>query len=191
MPDVSSALIFLINTLFDLYLNVLAIRLVLVYVHANYFDPITQFIIKLTDFIIRPLKRLLPNIGKIESASFVVLILFEMIKFALLVFIKFTFLASFLGLLLLATADFINIIIQIFFYAILIQVVLTWIQPYSPFNRLLYQFTNPVMRPFQKFIPLIGGIDISPIPVLIILQLLSILFVHPMLRIGMSIAINP
>ena len=75
MPTpIQSALVFLINSLFDMYLFILIIRLILVWVGANYFDPITQFIVKMTDPIIKPLRRRLPNIQRIEISTLLVIV---------------------------------------------------------------------------------------------------------------------
>ncbi|OGT37740.1 MAG: hypothetical protein A3F11_00975 [Gammaproteobacteria bacterium RIFCSPHIGHO2_12_FULL_37_14] len=185
----NSALLFLVKTLFDLYLTLLVIRIILVYVKANYFDPITQFVVKLTDFPVKPLRRLIPNIRNLELSSIVLTFTLEVIKFVLLSFI--TYMSStFLGLLLLALGDTLNLVIQLFFYAILLQAILTWVQPGSSFNRLLYQFTSPVMQPFQRIIPPLGGIDISPIPALITLQLLNIILVNPLMSAGFGASLG-
>lgn len=184
MPNaLNSGLLFLIKTLFDLYLAILVVRIILVYVRANYFDPITQFVIKLTDFIVKPLRRILPNFRNIEIASILLTLVIQLIKYLLLSMIAFGA-PSLVGLFMLAIGDTLNLIIQIFFYAILIQAVLTWVQPDSWFNRFLYQFTAPIMYPFQRIIPPIGGVDISPIPALITLQLLSIILVNPLMAAG-------
>ena len=186
MPNsLQDALIFLIRTLFDLYLFVLVIRLILAYVKASYFDPLTQFIAKLTDFIIKPTRRLIPNFGGIEWATLAWLFCLELIKYFIIQMLSFGY-TPIGGLVLLVIGDIIGLIIQTFFYAILIQVVMSWVQPHSPITRTLQQFTSPIMRPFQRIIPLIGGIDISPIAALICLQLLNILIVNPIMTMGMG-----
>ncbi len=188
MPDTGrAALLFLINTLFDLYIFVLIVRLVLVYVGANYFDPTTQFITKLTDFLIRPLRKIIPNYGRIEFSTLIVVIVLELIKFLAISSITFG-LPNIVGLFILAFADALKLLIQTFFYAILLQAIMSWIQPYSPMNQMLYQFTSPIMRPFRRIIPPIGGIDISPIAALIILQLLIILLVNSLMSMGLRVA---
>ncbi|TAK75475.1 MAG: YggT family protein [Gammaproteobacteria bacterium] len=183
----NAASLFLINTLFDLYLFVLVLRILLVYSGVNYFDPITQFVVKLTDFIVKPLRRLLPTVRGFELASIILVLVLQMIKF-LLVSLLSMGMPGILGLLILAIGDSIKIVLLTFFYAILLQAILSWAQPYSPVTRTLYQVTSPIMRPFQRLIPLINGIDISPIPALIVLQLLIILLVNPIMSLGLGIA---
>lgn len=184
-----TGLIFLINAVFDLYLMILMIRIILAYVGANYFDPVTQFVTRLTNFLVKPLRRGLPNYGRLETASIVLLIGLEILKFALILALS-TGTLNITALLLLALADAIKLVLNLFFYAILIQVILTWVQPHSPMSYTLYQVTSPLMRPIQRLIPPIGGIDISPIPALIILQFLSIVLVNPLMSAGMSAALT-
>ena len=119
----NSGLLFLIKTLFDLYLTVLVIRIILVYIKANYFDPITQFVVKLTDFLVKPLRRVIPNFRSIELSSILLIFVIQIIKFVILASIAFGA-PSIIGLLLLSLGDTLNLIIQIFFYAILLQAIL-------------------------------------------------------------------
>lgn len=187
--SIRGALLFLISTIFDLYLFVLIIRIILVWVRADYFNPITQFINRLTQFIIKPMRKIIPNIGQLELASVVLIFLLEIAKFSLIS--SFTFgLSNPLGLLVLATADAIKLLLNTFFYAILLQVILSWLQPYSPVNTILLQFTAPIMRPIQRLIPPVGGFDLSPIPALIILQVLTLLLVNPLMALGINMALS-
>ena len=149
----------------------------------------TQFVIKLTQFLVNPLRRLIPNVGRFETATIVIIFTLDTIKFFLVSMLKFS-VANVLGLILLSLGDVMQIIIQIFFYAIILQAIVSWIQPFSPMNRLLYQVTAPIMQPLRRFIPPIGGFDITPIPALIILQLLLILIVMPLMALGWGIAIG-
>lgn len=182
-----AALLFLVNTLFDLYLFALAVRLILVWVHASYLDPITQFISRITDFIIVPLRRIIPNIRRLETATVLIILLLEIIKFALISALSFGF-PNIFGLMLMAFADSLKLLIQTFFYAILLQAILSFIQPHSPINRILLQFNSPIMAPLQRLIPPINGIDITPIPALLILQLLLIVLVNPLFASALALA---
>jgi len=184
MPNaLNSGLVFLINVIFGLFLTILVIRLILVYVKANYFDPITQFIAKLTDFIVKPLRKVIPNIGNVELANLIIVLILEIIKFSLLISLLFG-MPNIFSVLILSIGDALHLIIEVFFYAILFHVVLTWLQPGSSLSRLLYQFTAPIMQPFHRIIPPIAGVDISPIFALITLQLLNIILVNPIMSSG-------
>ncbi len=184
MPvPVQSALIFLVSSLFDMYLFILIIRLILAWVGANYFDPVTQFIIKFTDPIIKPLRRRIPNVQRIEVSTLLVIVFLELCKYALVTMLD-SGMLNLSGVILLATGDTLKIMIQTFFYAILLQVVLSWVQPASNTNYLLMQFTSPIMRPLHRIIPNVGGFDITPIPALLLLQVLQILIVYPIMSMG-------
>ncbi|OGT45955.1 MAG: hypothetical protein A3E83_02635 [Gammaproteobacteria bacterium RIFCSPHIGHO2_12_FULL_41_20] len=184
----NNSLLFLINTVFDLYLFVLVIRLVLVWIRADYYHPATQFIIKLTQVLITPLRRVLPNIKKLETATLVLILLLEILKYFLIISLSIG-MPNILGLAILAVADVIKTFVNTFFYAILIQAVLSWIQPYSPMAEVLYRFTSPLMRPIQRLIPPVANFDISPIPAMIGLQLLLMLAVNPLMGLGLNLAI--
>jgi len=167
--------LFLISTLFDLYILVLIIRLLLAFAGANYFNPVTQVIIKLTQNLVTPMRHVLPTYRGIEFSTLALIILFEMIKIFLLSLlvmgvpgILIVFISA-----LLATVKF---ILNTYFYAILLQAILSWFQPgYSPAGQLLQQITTPILQPFKRIIPPINGIDITPIPAMIILQMLIML----------------
>jgi YggT family protein len=173
--NVSSAGVFLINSLFDLYILVLIVRLILAFAKANYFNPVTQVIIKLTQPLVAPLRRFIPNYRGIEFSTLVLIILFEMLKFLLLSLLTIG-MPTFIGLFIFAILDTLKFILKTFFYAILLQAILSWFQPgQSPAIQLLQQISAPILRPFQRMIPPINGIDISAIPALILLQVLIIL----------------
>lgn len=184
----NNAGIFLINTLFDLYLFILAIRLILVWIRADYYNPLSQFVIKLSSPVITPLRRLIPNVANIELSTLLFLILLEMAKFTIIGTMTSGF-PNITGVILLAIADSLKVLINIFFYAILLQVILSWVQPNaSPVGQILTQVTSPIMRPLHRWIPPIAGFDITPIPALIGLQLLIIILVTPLFGLGLRIA---
>lgn len=179
--------LFLINTLFNIFIFLFMIRLVLVWAGANYFDPVTQFVTKLTDFVVKPLRRILPNVRRFEIASIVILLVLEVVKYFLTTFLMFG-IPDIVGIIIIAFADTGKGILQIFFYAIIIQALLSWIQPYATVNQLLYQITSPIMAPLRRIIPTLNGIDITPIPALILLQLLMLVVAEPLMILGFSIA---
>ncbi len=185
MTSIYNAFLFLIQTLFDLYLFVLVLRALLAFAGANYFDPITQFIIRCTAFIVNPLRRILPNYRRIEISTLVIILSLELIKYTLIGVLSFKA-VSMSGLLILSFADTLKLILQTLFYAIILQAILSWVQPNSPVNLLLYKINAPIMRPIQRVIPPIGGMDITPIPAMILLQLLMIMIVNPLMATGFA-----
>jgi YggT family protein len=186
MNPLNNAGLFLVSTLFDLYLFILAIRLILVWARVDYFNPLSQLIVKLTQPIIAPLRRIIPNIKHIELSTLVFIVVLEILKFFIISMMTMG-VPHVSGLIVLGVADTIKIILNTFFYAILLQALLSWIRPgYSPISQILMQITAPMMRPVKRIIPPVGGFDISPIPVLIGLQLLIILLVTPLFSLGLS-----
>lgn len=185
--SLQSALIFLINTLFDLYIFILIVRLILVYSGAHYFNPIVQFVVKCTNVLVNPVRRFLPNVHHIETASIFWIIILEILKFTFLILLLGK-MPAFSGLALLVLGDTLKLLILTFFYAIILQAILTWVQPYSPLNAILTKFNAPLMRPIQRLIPPVAGIDISPIPALILLQLCLIVLVNPLMSAGFAAA---
>lgn len=183
----NTGILFLINTLFNLCTYLLIIRLLLVWVGANYLEQFTQMIVSLTDFAVKPTRRFIPNIQRIETSSLVLILLLNVIKFMIVCLISFGF-PNLFGVLIASVGDLIKGILEIMFYAIILQVILSWIQPEAPINRLLMLITSPIMQPVRRFTPLINGIDISPIPALIILQLLVIIIANPIILFGISLA---
>ena len=167
--------LFLINTVFDLYITLLIVRLILAFSRADYFNPITRFIITVTQPIIAPLRRIIPNRFGIEFSTLIFILALEILKFFLISLLFFSAL-NIAGLMLFATIDTLKHILNIFFYAILLQAILSWIQTgYSPLSQVLAQLTTPILRPLRRFVPPVGGFDLTPIPALIILQCLLLL----------------
>lgn len=187
----NNAALFLINTLFDLYLLVLMLRVVLCWTRSDYFNPVTQVIIKLTQPIIVPLRRFIPTYSGIEFSTLIVILLLELLKFFLIGLLSVGLPSNVLGLFITAIGDALKLLINIFFYGILAQVILSWVQPgYSPVSQFLNRITFPIMQPMHRLIPPVGGLDLSPIPALIILQFLIIILINPMLGFGMSLAFS-
>lgn len=187
MSSIYQGLLFLINTLFDLALFVLAVRLILAWSGARYYDPITQLVVKLTDFVVKPLRRFLPNLKGIETSTLTLIFILECVKFIIIGSLSMGF-PNLLGIGVLSIADGARLFVQTFFYAILIQALMSWVQPTSPLNNVLYQVTVPILRPFQRLFPLVAGMDISPIPAMIFLQLLLIVMVNPLMNLGLSLS---
>jgi YggT family protein len=164
------------------------IRLILAIVFANYFNPVTQVIVKLTNPIINPTRKILPNLGRLETATLLWIFLLEIIKYTIVISLA-SGLPNILGLVILAVVDSLKLVCQLFFYAIIVQAILSLVQPYSPATQLLYSFCQPLLRPFQRIIPPVSGLDLSPIPVLILLQF-ALMLIAPLYSFGLGIALS-
>lgn len=188
LNPLNNAAIFLITVLFDTYLLVLMVRLILAWNRANYFNPITQVVIKLTQPVVVPLRSVLPNYRGLEISTLIIIFALVMVKFLLVGLVTFG-MPNVVGLLILAAADTLKLFLNTLFYAILLQAVLSWIQQApSALSQLLMLITTPILRPIQRFAPIIGGLDFSPLIALILLQLLIILLVNPLVTLGMGVS---
>jgi YggT family protein len=184
-----NAALFLVGLLFDFYVVVLIIRLVLAFVHADLYHPITQFAFKLTNPLVNPLKRFLPDLRGFETSTLVVILIVEALRFFFIIMASFG-VPNFIGLFIIAFGDALRLTLQTLTLAIILQALISWINPNSPVYQVLYKFTSPVTRPFQRILPPIAGIDISPILTIIILQLLVIVMVNPIKGLGWGMAIG-
>lgn len=187
------AALFVIQVSFEFYIMVLVLRLVLHLIRAEIHHPISQFVVKLTRPTVQPLQRYLPVIRGIDSAVVTLIIALEIIKVSLLFYIEHRTIHNFAGLVIYGFGDFFDQIITLYFYAILFQIIISWIRPnqYNPIIDLLFRITAPIMGPAQRLIPTIGGIDISPIPVMMGLKLLEIIVAYPMMNLGQGMALLP
>jgi YggT family protein len=172
-----AALIYLVDTLLSLALLVALLRLLLQWVRADFRNPLARAILQLTNPLVLPLRRILPPIGALDSATVLVLLLIAAIQASA------GYLLSGLGpppLLLwgeLTVLEVVRGVLHTYFFVILLYALLSLIAPgtYSPAQALLTSLAEPVLRPVRRLIPPLGGIDFSPLWVLIIIQALLIL----------------
>src|SRR3990167_3656615 len=118
MNTLNNAGLFLINTLFNLYLFVLTIRFILAYARANYFNPITQLIVKITQPLVAPVRRLIPNYRNIELATLIWIIIFEIVKILILIALTIRIFST-VEIIWLVSSDTLKLFLSTFFYAIL------------------------------------------------------------------------
>jgi YggT family protein len=178
---VTNPLEFLIITLFSLYILAVMLRFLLALVRADFYNPVSQFLVKVTNPLLVPLRRVIPATGKVDSSSLVLMLLLQMTSLFLVVLLRGKQL-SLISLLVLSVAELLGLLLNVFLFAILIQVILSWINPgtYNPAVSLLYSITEPVLRPCRRLLPPISGMDLSPIIALIGIQLTKMLLLPPL-----------
>jgi YggT family protein len=172
-----SALIFIVETLLSLALFVVLARLLLQLTRADFRNPICQAVVRLTNPLILPLRRILPPIGKIDTASVVAVILVAVAEVAILFAIRgLTFVAPIYWLQSAALA-IARTLLWTYFYAIILYALLSMVAPggYSPLQSVLATVCEPVLRPFRRVIPPVAGIDLSPLWACILIQAILIL----------------
>jgi YggT family protein len=180
----SEAGTFLISVVFGFYILMVLLRFLLQVVRADFYNPVSQFIVKLTTPVLRPLRRAIPPLGGVDTASVTLMVVLQLVELLLIALIVADGAAP--GtLLVLAVAKLIKLTLWIFIIAILAQAILSWVQPhaYNPATILLYQLTTPVLRPIQRRLPVFSGIDLSPLVALVVLNLLVLAVPHLVLAI--------
>lgn len=183
----SNPLEFIVHTLFGLYILVVMLRFLFQWVRADFYNPICQFLVKATNPLLRPLRRVIPGFGGIDLASIVLMLVLQILTF-LLIFSLRGVAPSFGPLLMLSVAELVSLFLNVFLVAIIIQVILSWVNPgaYNPITGLLYSLTEPVLAPARRLVPPIGGLDLSPIVVLLVLQVTKMLIIPPLLQMARS-----
>jgi YggT family protein len=167
---------FIINTLAQLYILVLLLRLLLPWLNGDFRNPLVQAILKLTSPVVVPVRRFVPPIGKVDTAT--LLIAFAVQYLAILVILLVLgSAAGIASIALTAAIDLVMTTIRLFVFAILIRVILSWVAPgtHNPATAVIDALTQPVLRPLQRFLPNIGGLDLSPLFAIIMLTALNIL----------------
>ncbi len=177
----TNPLVFLFQTLFDLYILVVLLRFFLQLVRADFYNPISQFVVKITSPLLLPLRRVVPAVRGLDTASLVLAWGLKTLELVLVLWFTAGSLSLLLPLLM-AIPELVELTINIFFWAILIQAILSWVNPgvYNPASALLYSLTLPLLRPAQRIIPPIGGIDLSPMAVMLGLIVLKMLILPPL-----------
>ncbi len=170
----------LVQTLCQLLLLALLMRALLQLARADSFNPISQLLIKVTQPLLKPLRRFIPSFGKIDTANIVAIVLLQMLTTAALVAIQGYGMPNPLYLLIWAIVGTAGLLVNIYFFAILASIIISWVAPgsYNPLILLLHQLTEPVMAPFRKIIPPMGGLDLSPIFVFLAINVLQIVLGH-------------
>ena len=170
----TQTLIFLIVTLGDLFALALLLRFMLQLLRAPARNPFSQFVAALTDFVVRPARRVIPGWRGLDLATLVLAWLTEMVQSWIVLQLKGYELGSAAGIALaaLAAIQIVRLTVYVVMVAVVVQAVLSWVSPYNPLAPLLTSVTRPFLRPFQKWVPTVANVDLSPLFVLIICQLL-------------------
>ena len=185
----TNPLVFLIEIAFGIYILIVMLRFLLQLTKADFYNPLSHFIVKATTPVLRPLRRYIPGLGGIDVSSLVLAWILKAIELALI------YVISGLGLfvlqpLVLAIPELVSLMINIYIFSILILVILSWINPgtHHPAASLLSQLTSPLMDPIRRRMPDMGGLDLSPMVAMIGLMLLKMLIVPPLNLMAKQIA---
>jgi YggT family protein len=173
------ALQFLLRTGLDLLACAFFLRFWTQWARVPAHNPFSQFLMKVTDFAVRPLRRLIPGLFGLDWASLLLLFCTEFLLVLVLHWLmSYPFTAAGLpvlpGFLLLGLAATVRLVLYVLMGLIILQAILSWVNPFSPHAPVFYALARPVLAPFQKIMPPLGGIDVAPIAALIVMQLILI-----------------
>lgn len=167
---------FLISTLIELYTMVLLLRIWMQWAHCDFYNPFSQFVVKATQRVVAPVRRLVPSIGVIDTASLLIAVLLSLVKAAMLLQVNNG--DMLLNVLPYVTVFALFILVKsvgiIIFWVLVIMALMSWIsQGRNPMEYVLIQLAEPLLRPIRRILPGIGGIDFSPMVLLLILYVIN------------------
>ena len=176
----ADALIFLIKTVFGLFALALLLRFYMQWARAAYRNPLSDFLAALTDFVVRPARRVIPGLWGLDLATLAVAWLVQFVELALVMQMDAPPMSAtaggiVVGLAFLALIMLVRLFLYIVIAVVVCQVVVSWVNPYTPIAPLLNSMTRPFLRPLQRIVPPIANVDLSPLVLIIMSQLLLML----------------
>ena len=180
MIGLNTAAVYVLQTLGSLYLLIVLLRFVLQLVRANFYNPLCQFAVKATQPLLKPLRRIIPSVFGLDMSSLVLAILVQLALMALTLLLTYGTTGNPLQLLIWSLIGVTALFLNIFFYALIISVILSWVAPgsHNPGAELVNQICEPALAPFRKILPNLGGLDISPILAFMVLKLIDMLVIN-------------
>ena len=180
MIGLNTAAVYVLQTLGSLYLLIVLLRFVLQLVRANFYNPLCQFAVKATQPLLKPLRRIIPSMFGLDMSSLVLAILVQLALMALTLLLTYGTIGNPLQLLIWSLIGVTALFLKIFFFALIISVILSWVAPgsHNPGAELVNQICEPALAPFRKILPSLGGLDISPILAFMVLKLIDMLVIN-------------
>ena len=174
--------IFLIQTFSSLYIILILLRFLMQAARVDYYNPICQIVVKLTDPPVKPLKKLLPIVRGVDFATLAVAFLAQLLAVCLVMMISggSVFHPAYIGW---SMVGILSLIFDIYFFALIAMVIASWIAPHSnhPALALVFQLTEPICAPARRLLPPMGGLDFSIILVFVAITLIdTYLVVRPL-----------
>lgn len=176
MHAINEISLYLIQTATGIYLLIMLLRFILQLVLADFYNPISQFLVRATNPLVLPLRRVLPARGRFDPASLVLAILIQWLGIIALLWMSGAALPAISLMLAWSVVGVLGLLVKIYFFALLGMIILSWIAPgaSNPAVYLMYQITEPVMAPFRSVLPAVGGLDFSPFLVFILINIVQI-----------------
>ena len=180
MDQLNQAALYVLQTLGSLYLMIVLLRFILQLVRADFYNPLSQFAVRATQPLLKPLRRVIPSVAGLDIASLVLALLVQLVLMALTLLLAYGTTGSPIQLLIWSLIGISALFINIFFYALIISVILSWVAQgsHNPAVLLVNQLCEPLPMPFRKLLPNMGGLDLSPIFAFIAIKLLDMLVIN-------------
>ncbi len=184
----TNPIIFLIDTLISLYILAVVLRFLLQWTRADFYNVISQFLVKITHPPLKILRRFVPSVGKIDTSSIVLALSLQMLADFVILVLK-GVMISFSALFIVSLTQLITLVINVFVFAVFGRAILSWFDPgnYNPASSILYSLTEPLLSTCRKIIPDLGGIDLSPLAALVALQLAKMMILPPLNELALLI----
>jgi YggT family protein len=191
MTALNEILGYLVQTFLSLYLVAMLLRFVLQLVRADFYNPISQFLVKITNPLVVPMRKVIPGFAGMDMASLVLALLLQMAGIVVMLLLNGLPLPNVIQLLMWSVLGIVGLLVNIYFFALLGMIILSWVAPGSqhPAIYLLHQITEPVMAPFRKMLPAMGGMDFSPILLFILINVIQIALRHMAIGVGLHPAL--
>ncbi len=168
------AIVFLLNSLFDIYLMIVLLRIWLQWARADFYNPLSQFVVKATHPILAPMRRVIPSLGGLDMAAVLLALIVASLKFIVFVVL----LGIPLPLVWIPVLSLLLLIKQagtLLFWMLVLRAILSWVsQGRSPVDYVLLQLTEPMLAPIRRIIPPLGGLDLSVLVLFLFLQAVNI-----------------
>jgi len=184
MQQLPAAGIYLVQTVVSFYTIIVLLRFLLQLARADFYNPISQFAVKVTAPLLNPMRRVIPGWGGVDVSSLILILVLQVLQLVAVILMLGYGLPNVALLVAWSAVGVLGLVLNFFFWAILIQVILSWVAPQSqnPAVALIYQITDPIMAPARKLLPPMGGMDFSPIITFMLIQLAKILVVGSLVQ---------
>jgi len=173
MQQLPAAGIYLVQTVVSFYTIIVLLRFLLQLARADFYNPISQFAVKATAPLLNPMRRVIPGWGGVDVSSLILILVLQVLQLVAVILMLGYGLPNIALLVAWSAVGVLGLVLKFFFWAILIQIILSWVAPQShnPAVALIHQITDPIMAPARKLLPPMGGMDFSPIVTFMLIQL--------------------
>ena len=180
MIGLNTAAVYILQTIGSLYLLIVLLRFILQLVRADFYNPVSQFIVRATHPLLKPLRKVIPSLAGLDLASLVLAILLQLLLMAVTLMLLGYGLDNPLQLLVWSIIGVTALFLKVFFFALIISVILSWVAQgsHNPTAMLINQICEPLLSPIRRILPSMGGLDLSPIVAFLILNLIDMLVIR-------------